>query len=289
MLEKESMAEIKEEECRVSEDSTSPDGSRIAEEEGLLQGWKGSTHRVDSRPSKTRLLHWPWVLCLVVGTILIVLSGPLVGYHITMVEAEARGDWIQTNDYLLDSHWDHQSPPQRREFSWTIKDHVYNPDGVYRSMILVNNQFPGPLVEANEGDTIVVHVDNQAMNATSIHWHGIFQNGTPYMDGTVGVTQCPIAPGHKSTYEFTVADQTGTYWWHAHHGVQASDGLHGPLVIHSRKKRERRQLDYKTDRVVLISDHYHDLSSALLWQYLKPGMENAEPVPDGGLSTYIDE
>lgn len=33
----------------------------------------------------------------------------------------------------------------------------------------------------------------------------------------------------------------------------------------------------------MVSDHYHDLSSALLWQYLKPDAENAEPVPVGGL------
>jgi FtsP/CotA-like multicopper oxidase with cupredoxin domain len=150
-------------------------------------------------------------------------------------------------------------------------------------MMLVNYQFPGPMIEANEGDTIVVHVDNQAMNATSIHWHGVYQNGTPHMDGTVGITQCPIAPGSKYTYEFTVAGQSGTYWWHAHYGVQSADGLHGPLIIHGRKEKDLQQLGYASDRVVLISDHYHDLSSSLLWQYLKPDMENAEPVPNGGL------
>ncbi len=33
----------------------------------------------------------------------------------------------------------------------------------------------------------------------------------------------------------------------------------------------------------MVSDHYHEISSALLWQYLKPDMENAEPVPNNGL------
>jgi FtsP/CotA-like multicopper oxidase with cupredoxin domain len=42
-------------------------------------------------------------------------------------------------------------------------------------------------------------------------------------------------------------------------------------------------MPYDTNRVVLLSDHYHDLSSALLWQYLMPDMENAEPVPESGL------
>ena len=192
-------------------------------------------------------------------------------------------DPVKTNNYLLDPHWDLSGPPQRRAFYWTIRDVVHNPDGIHRPMILVNNQFPGPLVEVNEGDTIVVHVDNQAVNATAIHWHGIYQNGTPHMDGTVGITQCPISPGATFTYDFTVSGQSGTYWWHAHHGVQSSDGLHGPLIIHSRDERRTDQIRYVTDRVILISDHYHDISSALLWQYLKPGMENAEPVPDGAV------
>jgi len=30
---------------------------------------------------------------------------------------------------------------------------------------------------------------------TAIHWHGLLQKATPYMDGIPGMTQCPIAPG----------------------------------------------------------------------------------------------
>lgn len=93
----------------------------------------------------------------------------------------------------------------------------------------------------------------------------------------------PIPPGGKFTYEFTVFSQSGTYWYHAHYGVQSADGLHGPLIIHARNERQFQKLDYATDQVILISDHYHDLSSALLWQYLKPDIENAEPVPNSGL------
>ena len=38
------------------------------------------------------------------------------------------------------------------------------PDGVERQMFVYNNQFPGPLIEANWGDTIVVHVTNNLQN-----------------------------------------------------------------------------------------------------------------------------
>jgi FtsP/CotA-like multicopper oxidase with cupredoxin domain len=224
-----------------------------------------------------------WTICLAATAVCLATA-----LWNLMRNTEPRGDQvarpeITTNDYVLDPKWDYDASPQRREYKFMIRDHMHNPDGIYRPMILVNNQYPGPLIEANEGDTIVVHVDNQATNATAIHWHGIYQIGTPHMDGTVGVTQCPIGPGRSFTYEFTVTGQSGTYWWHGHQGLQSSDGLHGPLVIHVREERTLQQMPYDTDRVVLLSDHYHDLSSVLLWQYLMPDMENAEPVPESGL------
>lgn len=224
-----------------------------------------------------------WMICLAATIVCLATAlWALIRNTDSQIDHASRPE-ITSNDYILDPSWNPAASPRRREYEWTVQDHMHNPDGIYRPMILVNNQYPGPLIEANEGDTIVVHVQNQASNATAIHWHGIYQTGTPHMDGTVGVTQCPIAPGHSFTYEFTVAGQSGTYWWHGHQGLQSSDGLHGPLVIHGREERNLQQIPYDTDRVVLLSDHYHDLSSALLWQYLMPDMENEEPVPENGL------
>ncbi|KAK7519520.1 putative multicopper oxidase, type 1 [Phyllosticta citriasiana] len=185
--------------------------------------------------------------------------------------------------YLLDPDWDSQAPAQTREYQWTITDANLNPDGVFRPLILINNEFPGPLIECNEGDTLVINVKNQATNATSFHWHGLFMNGSNWMDGTVGVTQCPIAPNANMTYRFKVDGQSGTYWYHAHMGMQTADGLYGPLIVHSPLERSLQKLDYASDQILMIQDYYYDLSSALLPKYLSPGRENVEPVPDGGL------
>ena len=186
-------------------------------------------------------------------------------------------------DYILDSSWNVDAAPTTREYWWTIKDIELNPDGVYKPMIVINGQFPGPMVRCNEGDTIIVHVKNSGQNATSIHWHGIYQNGTNWMDGTVGITQCPIAPGGSFTYEFLINGQSGTYWYHAHQGTQVADGLYGPLIVHSRLEHQLQQIQYDTDRVIMVQDYYHELSGALLVKYLEPDRENAEPVPDGAL------
>jgi hypothetical protein len=120
------------------------------------------------------------------------------------------------SDYILDPHWNFKAKPKTRNYHFTIKDEEVNPDGVYRQMILINGQFPGPLIECNDGDRLVIEIENQSINATAFHWHGIFQNGSNWMDGTVGVTQCPIAPGRNFTYDFTIRGQHGTYWYGFH-------------------------------------------------------------------------
>lgn len=117
-------------------------------------------------------------------------------------------------------------------YDWDIGWITASPDGFPRPVIAVNGQWPPPLVEANKGDTIVVHVKNSLGNqTTSLHWHGIQQQGSNSMDGAVAVTQCPIPPGGSFTYEFQV-NIPGDYWWHSHDRGQYPDGLRGPLVVH---------------------------------------------------------
>lgn len=64
---------------------------------------------------------------------------------------------------------------------------------------------------------------------TSIHWHGIRQLRTTYMDGVNGVTQCPIAPDDQFNYVWKTW-QYGSSWYHSHYSVQYADGMQGPIV-----------------------------------------------------------
>jgi len=92
--------------------------------------------------------------------------------------------------------------------SWLTR----NPDGLFdRPTIGINGQWPIPHITANVGDRIVVHAHNQLGNeSTSLHFHGLFQNGTTHMDGPAQVTQCAIPPGSSMTYNFTV-NQPGMF------------------------------------------------------------------------------
>ena len=123
------------------------------------------------------------------------------------------------------------SIPQLRTFNWTITNFTASYDGVTRYVLGINNK-PGHLnsIEIDLGDTIQVSVTNGINVPTSLHWHGMIQNGTQEMDGPVGATQCGIKPGKTVVYKFTPSE-SGTYWWHGHYGAQYVDGLRGPLII----------------------------------------------------------
>lgn len=45
-------------------------------------------------------------------------------------------------------------------------------------MLVVNDLYPGPLINAQKGDQVSVQVLNQADVGIAIHWHGVLQNGT---------------------------------------------------------------------------------------------------------------
>lgn len=100
--------------------------------------------------------------------------------------------------------------------------------GKEKTAIAVNQQIPGPTLHFKEGDHVTINVHNTLDQETAIHWHGIL---LPWqMDGVLGVTQHGIPPGGTFRYQFTL-HQSGTYWYHAHAGLQEQLGLYGAIVI----------------------------------------------------------
>src|SRR5580704_19051066 len=92
-----------------------------------------------------------------------------------------------------------------------------------------NGNCPGPTIQVNQGDRVRIIVENALPESTSMHWHGlevpIEQDGVPW------ISQKPIAPGEKYTYEFTV-HQEGTFFYHAHSAMQEMIGLLGLFIAH---------------------------------------------------------
>jgi len=110
-----------------------------------------------------------------------------------------------------------------------------------------NDMVPGPLLRATAGDVVEVKVDNALDEATSIHWHGLAIVNS--MDGVPGLTQPDIDPRTQFTYRFAVPD-SGTYWFHPHHGLQLDHGLYAPLIIDGRDD----DVDVHVEYVIVLDD-----------------------------------
>src|SRR5271170_942802 len=81
-------------------------------------------------------------------------------------------------DYVLSNSFDKNAPNTTRTYTLNLTEIPDGaPDGVSVRMLLVNGQFPGPVIEANEGDQLLVEVNNFMTLPSAIHWHGQFQNG----------------------------------------------------------------------------------------------------------------
>ncbi|TFK82942.1 multicopper oxidase [Polyporus arcularius HHB13444] len=138
-----------------------------------------------------------------------------------------------------------------------------SPDGFNRAAVLAGGTFPGPLITGSKGDNfrinVVDHLTNDTMlTATSIHWHGLFQHGNNWADGGAFVNQCPIVAGNSFLYDFTAADQAGTYWYHSHLNTQYCDGLRGAMVVYDPNDPHKDLYDVDDESTVItLADWYH--------------------------------
>lgn len=211
---------------------------------------------------------------------------------ISLVSSENTGKLptatIDPSVFALSNDFEVSDVPTTREYTFDINKALASPDGYEREVYTVNNMFPGPVIEANTGDTIIVHVNNHLDEGQGIHWHGMRQKNTPYMDGVPGITQCPIPPGGSYTYNFTISDQSGTYWWHSHYSNAMADGLWGPLIVHSVDEPIQRGRDYDEDRIVFVTDWMHDDSEIIIAALATPAGYKGSPAPPQGDSILIN-
>lgn len=139
-----------------------------------------------------------------------------------------------------------------------------------KDAILVNNSYPGPVMEATEGDFVCVTVMNNLMGESIvIHWHGQHMKGFPAFDGVYGVTQSGIPPqGGQFTYRWVAS--VGTHFYHAHYqALQADRGLKGPIVVHG--KNDPHKLLYQEEKIVTLSDEWATPGVCLRAEGAQPG------------------
>jgi hephaestin len=108
--------------------------------------------------------------------------------------------------------------------------------------------FLGPMIQAEVGDTIVVHFKNNTPFPTGMHPHGVRygkeSEGAPYSDGTSGKDKADdaVPPGKTHTYVWQVPERAGpgpgdpssVMWMYHGHTDEVLDtyaGLIGPIVV----------------------------------------------------------
>lgn len=117
---------------------------------------------------------------------------------------------------------------------------------------------PGPSIEVCLNDTIIVDVKNRLMSeGTTIHWHGMHQRNSPYMDGVPHISQCPIPPGQGFRYNFN-AENAGTHFWHSHLGMQRGDGLYGAFIVRNPAEPHENLYDFDmSEHTIITNDWTH--------------------------------
>jgi FtsP/CotA-like multicopper oxidase with cupredoxin domain len=127
--------------------------------------------------------------------------------------------------------------------------------GMETDVLAYNGTVPGPTLEVEEGDRVIVHFRNELDVPTTVHWHGIHlpfaADGSPFH---------PVAPGAEFVYEFTIHPGTaGTYWYHPHPhhdtGRQVAMGLFGAIVVRDPDDPLPQALP---ERLLILSDNRFD-------------------------------
>ena len=135
--------------------------------------------------------------------------------------------------------------------------------------------YQNPILRMESGARFQAALSNEMQEPTIIHWHGLHTPAA--MDGHPKST---IGPGGRYSYDFTVRNRGGTYWYHTHaHELtarQAYGGLASFFLVDDEDQRKlARALDLRlgeTDVPLVIQDKQFDASGRL---HYRPNMNES--------------
>jgi len=160
-------------------------------------------------------------------------------------------------------------------FTWNVTYGTLSPLGVPQQVILINNQFPGPVINSTSNNNVVVNVFNHLDEPFLFTWSGVQQRKNSWQEGLLG-TNCPIPPGSNYTYHFQVKDQIGSFIYYPSTALHRASGGFGGLHINSRLLIPVPYADPEDDYTVIVNDWYTK-SHATLRKYLDSGRTIGRP------------
>ncbi|RCV44944.1 hypothetical protein SETIT_9G414800v2 [Setaria italica] len=164
-----------------------------------------------------------------------------------------------------------------RFFGWNITYGEIRPLGVSQQGILINGQFPGPTIESQTNENLIINVHNNLPDPFLLSWNGLQQRKDSWQDGVSG-TNCPIPPGQNFTYHLQAKDQIGSFFYFPSLAFHKAAGGFGAIRIHSRPLIPVPFPSPDDEYTVLIGDWY-TASHKALQDLLDSGKEL--PSPDG--------
>ncbi|KAL5728214.1 Monocopper oxidase-like protein sku5 [Ranunculus cassubicifolius] len=118
-------------------------------------------------------------------------------------------------------------------YEWEVHYKTLSPLGVPQKVIAINNEFPGPTINATTNYNVVVNVINSLDEDLLINWNGIQHRRNSWQDGVLG-TNCPIPPNWNWTYQFQVKDQIGSFSYFPSLNFQRASGGYGGIIVNNR-------------------------------------------------------
>ncbi|CAN6325321.1 unnamed protein product [Urochloa humidicola] len=164
-----------------------------------------------------------------------------------------------------------------RFFDWDITYGEISPLGVSQQGILINGQFPGPAIECQTGDNLIINVRNSLPDPFLLSWNGLQHRKNSWQDGVSG-TNCPIPPGQNFTYHMQAKDQIGSFFYFPSLAFHKAAGGFGAISIHNRPVIPVPFPSPDDEFTMLIGDWYTTGHKALQ-NLLDSGKE--VPSPDG--------
>ncbi len=136
--------------------------------------------------------------------------------------------------------------------------------GADSSLQLIPDSYLGPVIRASRGQNMRIHFKNELPEESIIHWHGLH-----VPESADGHPRLAVQPGDTYTYDFTVLDRAGTYWFHPHPhgrtGPQVYAGLTGLFLVSDAEELSLKLPSGEFDVPLVIQDRLFDGDNQLLY------------------------